>query len=327
MLVLRSCAQRDNCGAQGTLLGAQGRYPVAVALYVRDPAGMAAAPLVESYDFESLCAAVLAEDRQVDLSDAVLRSGWENFVLETAAWIYRFPRSEDVAFDRELAILDRLDGRLPAATPRIEWIGARTRFAVYRKLIGDTYDPAAYSGASDGQRDALAYSLAEFLIAMHDIFDPADIERLGIPPVSGTSEPIRLDGLPVPLRAGAAAVLAEHRHRWLSVPGPNVVLHNDFHLQNVVLSGPVGPVTGVWDFSCVAVGRPTFDVRYFEGDSIDLLTRIASCYERISGRAIDMAAAISANRREIISDAIETGDMSELTKAVDRWTGPPDRPS
>jgi hypothetical protein len=62
----------------------------------------------------------------------------------------------------------------------------------------------------------------------------------------------------------------------------------------------------------------------FESESIDLLTRIASCYERISGRAIDIAAAISANRREIISDAIETGDMSELIKAVDRWTGPSD---
>lgn len=73
-----------------------------------------------------------------------------------------FSAQRDLAFDRELAILARLDGRLLAATPRVEWIGEKTRFAAYRKLIGDTFDPAAYFGASDNERNALAGSLANF---------------------------------------------------------------------------------------------------------------------------------------------------------------------
>lgn len=281
------------------------------------------APLVDSYEFESLCAAVIAEDRHVDLSDAVLQSGWENVVLETADWIYRFPRSDDVAFDRELEILARLDGRLPAATPSVEWIGERARFAAYRKLTGDSFDPAAYFSASTSQRDNFAYSLAEFLTAMHNGVDAAEIERLGIPALGDVAAPLTLEALPSRVQPIGAAVLAEHHRRWINgtVPGPDVVLHNDFHLQNLVLAGPLGPVAGVWDFSCVAVGRPTFDLRYFEGDSIDLLTRIATCYERLSGRRIDVAAAITANRKEIISDAIETADMSELIKAAERWAG------
>lgn len=283
---------------------------------------MTAVPLVDSYDLESLCAAVIAEDRSADLSDAVLRSGWENFVVETGGWIYRFPRSDDVAFDREMAILARVDGRLPAATPSVEWTGERTRFAAYRKLVGDAFDPGAYSGASKGERHAFANSLAEFLVAMHDFFDTTEIERLGIPAVGDGSDPVHLDGLPAHLRVPAAAVLTEHQRRWAGVPGPDVVLHNDFHLHNMVLAGPLGPVVGVWDFSCVAVGRPTFDLRYFEGDSIDLLTRIASCYERISDRPIDIDAAITANRKEIIGDAIETGDMSDLIRAAKWWTDP-----
>jgi aminoglycoside phosphotransferase (APT) family kinase protein len=281
---------------------------------------MTAVPLVDSYELESLRAAVIAEDRHVDLSDAVLRSGWENVVLETADWIYRFPRSDDIAFDRELEILAHLDGRLPAATPSVAWIGRRTRFAVYRKLTGHVFDPAAYYDASANDRDALACSLAEFLVAMHDVFDPPEIERLGIPAIGGVHDSVRLDGLPAHLRAPAAAVLTEHQRRWTSVPGPDVVLHNDFHLQNMVLAGPLGPVAGVWDFSCVAVGRATFDLRYFEADSIDLLIRIASRYEGLSGRSVDIDASISANRKEIIGDAIETADLSELTKAVERWT-------
>lgn len=280
------------------------------------------APLVDSYDFESLCTAVLAEDRQADLSDAAFRSGWENVVLETAEWIYRFPRSEDVAFDRELAILARLDGRLPAATPSVEWVGERTRFAAYRKLTGAVFEPALYFAAAAGERDGFAESLAEFLVAMHGSFDEPEIQRLGIPSLRDIVGPISLRLLPPQVRPVAGAVLAEHDRRWATgaVPGPDVVLHNDFHLQNLVLAGPLGPVTGVWDFSCVAVGRPTFDLRYFEGDSIDLLTRIAARYERISGRSIDITAAITANRREIISDAIETGDIAELLGAVEGWT-------
>jgi len=295
---------------------------------VRHSAEMSSAPLVDSYDFNSLCAAVTAEDRRADLSDAVLRSGWENVVLETADWIYRFPRDDHVAFDRELAILARLEGRLPAATPRVEWIGQRARFAAYRKLLGDAFDLATYLRASAGQRDALASSLAEFLTAMHSSFDADEIDRLGIPALGADSgdvpEPMNLDALPSHVRPAAAAVLAEHHRRWIagSVPGPDVVLHNDFHLQNLVLAGPLGPVAGVWDFSCVVVGRPTFDLRYFEGDSIDLLTRIASHYEWLAGRQIDVAAAITANRREIIGDAIETGTMSDLIKAVERWGDP-----
>lgn len=282
------------------------------------------ARIVDSYELESLCAAVLAEDRSVDLSDAVVRSGWENVVVETADWIYRFPRDEDIAFDREMDILARLDGRLPAPTPRVEWIGQRTRFAAYRKLIGEPFDPTAYFAASTGQRDTFAGSLAEFLAAMHNSVDAAEIQRLGIPAVGEENATINLDPLPEHLRSGAAAVVAEHRRRWTigRVPGPDVVLHNDFHVQNMVLAGPLGPVAGVWDFSCVAVGRPTFDLRYFEADSIDLLTRIASHYTRLTGRTVDIDAAITANRKEIIGDAIETADMSELINAVERWTDP-----
>lgn len=285
-------------------------------------------PVVRAHDPATLRAAVAAEDRQADLSDAVVRSGWENVVLETPEWIYRFPRDDGVDFRRELAILTRLDGRLPAAIPRIEWVGERTRFAAYRKLVGSTFDDSAYAAAPARDRDALADSLAAFLAAMHDAMSPEEIERLRIPRLDRAATALPdPDRLPPAARDGIDALLADHESRWRDqrVPGPDVLLHNDFHFGNIVLAGPVGAVTGVWDFSCVAIGRPTFDLRYFEGDSLDVLERIAARYERATGRAIDIGAAMTANRVELVTDTIDTGDTAELIEAKARWEPIPER--
>lgn len=75
-------------------------------------------------------------------------------------WILRFPRDDGVAFEREIAILERVCGHMPARTPRVEWTGRNTRFAAYRTLTGTDFDAAAYSAAPARQRDVLARSLA-----------------------------------------------------------------------------------------------------------------------------------------------------------------------
>ena len=74
-----------------------------------------------------------------------------------------------------------------------------------------------------------------------------------------------MDGIPHPRQARSDVddLLDEIRATWEAgaVPGPRVVLHNDFHLGNMVLDAPVGEMTGIWDFSCVALGEPTCDLR------------------------------------------------------------------
>jgi aminoglycoside phosphotransferase (APT) family kinase protein len=286
---------------------------------------MSLAPVIGSADLDVLCAAVAAEDRGADLSAAVLRSGWENVVVETAEWIYRFPRESNHAFDRELAILERVRGRLPAPTPRVEWVGQRTRFAAYRKLAGTAFDSDAYGRAASAQRDVVARSLAEFLAAMHDCLSPAEIAALGVPVINdGSNQQAarpRLDLVPSAVRATVDAVLEAADRRWSAgaVPGPPVLLHNDFHAGNLVLDGPVGEVVGVWDFSCVGLGSPSFELRYFEAESLDLLARLAVQYERATGRVIDVDAAVLANRVECICDALDTDDAGSLEAAVARW--------
>lgn len=141
------------------------------------------APVVTAHDLQSLVATVEAELRDVDLRGVrVHDQGWENVVLETAdGWILRFPRNEGVAFEREVALLRRLDGRLPVPSPRVEWVGQRTRFAAYRTLTGAEYSEADYMAASARDRDRMAGSWAEVLAAMHVALSAAEVDELGVP--------------------------------------------------------------------------------------------------------------------------------------------------
>ncbi|HZC26148.1 MAG TPA: aminoglycoside phosphotransferase family protein, partial [Actinopolymorphaceae bacterium] len=230
-------------------------------------------PFPRTPSLESLLTAIAAECRQVDLTDAVLRSGWENVVVETRdGWIVRFPRP-GVDFEREMAVLRVLQQRLPVPIPQVEWTGRLSRCAAYRKLTGSSFDATAYVSAPDAQRDSLAASLADFLARMHTSLTPAEIEQLELPrPVRSwdvTRIVAELGRVPADARPQIERLLDAVSTVAAATGGPPVVLHNDFNSSNLVFSGPVGRLTGVWDFSCVEVGEPALDLRYFEGDSID----------------------------------------------------------
>ncbi len=83
-------------------------------------------------------------------------------------------------------------------------------------------------------------------------------------------------------------------------------MHNDFDFSNLVLSGPVGHVVGVWDFSCVELGHAASELRYLADESLELAGRVAAEYTDLTGRSIDLRDAVIAGRLERIADA--TGD-------------------
>lgn len=288
--------------------------------------GRVTAPLVRDFGRDSLLAVAKAERQPWDLSEVVLHEGgWENVVLETAdGWMLRFPRDDEVAFEREVAVLRRLAGRLPVPIPEVAWTGATARFAAYRKLSGHAFDRESYLSASTSERNAFAASLARFLVAMHSSLSSAEVAELGLPPAGQPGVDLvrdRIEAVPREHRGMVLDLTAEFEHFWIAgnVTGSAVVLHNDFHTLNMVFAGPVGELTGIWDFSCVELGLPTFDLRYFDGGPRDLLERLAAQYEELSGNAIDLRAAVVANRMENVYDALDTHRTDLFHAALERW--------
>jgi aminoglycoside phosphotransferase (APT) family kinase protein len=271
-------------------------------------------PLAERRDVPALVAAAAAEGGPWDLSRVRLAQGWENVVLATGdGWILRFPRNDRVDFTREMAVLRRLADRLPVPIPAVSVTGRRTRFAAYRALTGTEFDAAAYLAAPARQRDRLAASLARFLAAMHTALTPDEVAGMAIPPVdhartlAAVAEGI--DRLAPEHRGMVQGWVESFARTWAAgtVPGPRVVLHNDFHLGNMVLDGPVGELAGVWDFSVVAIGEPSFELRYVTDEPADLTERVAGHYQELTGHVVDLAAASIAIRMESALDVITTG--------------------
>lgn len=285
--------------------------------------GVMPSPMSETRTLAELGAAVRAEGRPVDLEDAELLVGWENAVIKTVdGWIYRFPRLGQESYERELGILARLAGTLPARTPEVIWTGERTPFAAYRTIVGAWVDAAAIRAAPPSVRRNLAHSLATFLVEMHDRFDPVEAAELAIPtqnPMAMVTElQQQLPSLRTGMRDQVLGLLAAYQECELAMMDAEpVVLHGDFHFANMVLDQPTGVVTGVWDFSCVELGNPASDLRYLFRDPAGIGELVADCYAEITGRVLDVRGAQLIGTLEAVTDALAEG--RPLEPAFTNW--------
>ncbi|QGN35075.1 phosphotransferase [Microlunatus sp. Gsoil 973] len=250
----------------------------------------------------------LESELTIDLDNSEFKIGWENVVLDSPdGWIVRFPRDDEVPFHRELRLLARLHDRLPARIPAVVRTGRSARYAVYRRLDGAVLDLKAFEAADPLVRDRVAAPFGRFLAAMHDAFSRDEITALDVPAADQFGDESTAERLPAAVRSRYQEVRALVADRLASGAAPPVLLHNDFHLGNLVLDAPLGRLAGVWDFSCVATGDPSVEFRYLVGDSRELAARIASAYAARTGREIDLGLAAAVLKLEEVSDALEEG--------------------
>lgn len=270
-------------------------------------------PVARAFDLDTLVACLSDENAGIDTANAVLHTGWQNAVIETHdGWIFRFPRTENLAFSREVTMLRELRPRLPVDIPNVQRTGLRTRFAAYPKLLGTTLDMKTFASSSPRKQESISESLATFLAEMHVTFTPAQARGLGVPSLSSehlvTEVAKKRDDLSSTVRPTVSRLERRFINRW--VENQNLtdaslrVLHNDFHFGNMVFGDSTESVSGVWDFSCVELGEPSYDLRYLFPTFSKLASDISARYTRLTGLEIDLEAAELAGRYEAVSDAL-----------------------
>lgn len=252
----------------------------------------------------------LAHPRSLEGAEFLV--GWESAVVRSRdGWIYRFSRLDAAAFERELKILAVVNGRLGAESPKIEAVDHDHQLMVYRTIVGAELDLPAVRKLTTEQRRPLVRSLAELLAAMHDLL-PAAAAQVEIPSFDGARYVQDLQGVLPTHQDRNRQVLEDLLHDWKdcqlsAAASAPVLLHGDFHFGNVVFASPTGPVTGAWDFSCVAAGDPAADFRYLTADSVELTQEVATAYGQLTGREVDLTAATVCRELEDLSDAIAEG--------------------
>lgn len=237
--------------------------------------------------------------------------GWESAVVRTDdGWIYRFSRMDADSFHREIAVLAAVDGRIGVPTPRVELVDITHRVIAYRTISGHQLDLNGVLSLPAAGRHDLVQSFATTLAAMHDLspdlpggvtvptLNAIDMADVVTATTRGQLDTFEQDTLDLLLTAWKDTALAQPC-------GKPALLHGDFHPGNMVFAQPTGPLTGLWDFSCVELGDPSGDMRYLVGDSALLSEEIVDAYRALTGHRIDLAGSRLIRVFEQIADAVE----------------------
>lgn len=271
-------------------------------------------PIAESFDINSLIAIAKKEGIHVQYRGAQIHFGWDTVVLSTLdGWILRFPRTDHLDPVREASLLKALQGHFAVEIPNIEYLGSSVSVEMYRRIEGHHLSLDDYAKASRKQQLSVASSIARTLEQFHSL----DTEPSALGLELSAADPYHLvapilrhrDILSGPNRDQLARIVSRFEERWCTNMSTHNVIHSDFHLDNMSFSAPCGEMFGLWDFSCVELGEPSYDFRYLSVDAPALCLDVISAYEAATGREVDFAAAKLAGTVEAISDGFAVRGM------------------
>jgi aminoglycoside phosphotransferase (APT) family kinase protein len=201
----------------------------------------------------------------------LLGEGCDSVAFEiNGDWVFRFPKRADVEAQlvAEFRVLPRLASSAPVPIPVYTFEGQSAagypfRFGGYRKLTGV---PALRAGAPAA---AIGRDVGRFFSWLHSIRATA-LADLGVPTqdLGSLIDEVQADALadfPVvgivapgaPLDEWFAFVKA--RRGASAASGETVLLHNDFAAEHVLVGEPPAAVTGVIDWSDLALGDRSID--------------------------------------------------------------------
>lgn len=264
-------------------------------------------PAAASFDRASLVAIAQKEGIDVQFADAEIHFGWDTVVLSTVdGWILRFPRSERLDTAREQRLLEALAAELEVEIPSIEYLGSNVSLEVYRRINGHHLSLERYGMATRQQQRRVAASVARPLQQFHALDIAALAAKLQLRPSDPGHllDPIRQKWhlIPDSIHSPLAVLIARFEERWCRDTSLTNVLHSDFHFDNMSFSAPCGVMTGLWDFSCVELGEPSYDFRYLSVDAPDFCLDVIDAYEAATGIHVDFEGAKLAGTIEAISD-------------------------
>jgi aminoglycoside phosphotransferase (APT) family kinase protein len=189
------------------------------------------------------------------------------------AWVFRFPKRADVEQQLlvEMNVLPALTAAgSPVAVPQFQFKGLPStefphHFGGYRKLPGITANRCDLSAMS---RRALAPVLGRFLAWLH-AFQADKALELGVADQRNESVLVEaqqeaLEDLPILSRADPGVSLDAFRTYLqqlprLAVPSDFALVHNDLAAEHVLVDEAGQRITGVIDWSDVAVGDRAID--------------------------------------------------------------------
>lgn len=221
----------------------------------------------------------------------LISAGWDNLVADiNGEWIFRFPRSEEfiTILEREQLLLERLQNSVSMPVPHYQYIGIRTAFVGYRKILGAALNEELYLNLSVGACQRIAESIAHFLNQLHRAVSVEEALQWGYKEYHVPLQWIENNLLGTLPSSEIERIVCEAldfaKQNPFSVENL-VLLHNDLHGENLAFDVKTEQITGIFDFSDAMIGDYSVEFGKLFCIHQDLAIRTAEAYARLNNIA------------------------------------------
>lgn len=216
---------------------------------------------------------------------------------------------------REARVLSLL-GELGLSVPRV--VGAQRRPAVVATELVVGGEPLAYSTVAQLNADrtqAVAAELARFLSDLHAESTLAlalqqldGLPRLPHPTLHTSTGTLRarLTQMIDPRQRNMVMGWCDWIDEQIATPGEPVLVHGDFHPYNQLWQLSEARLLAVVDFESCGLAEPEFDFQVLPvfGPGVELLLATVRCYERFSGRKLNLSRLMAFHLLNYLGDAL-----------------------
>lgn len=224
-----------------------------------------------------------------DSTVKLVGSGWSSYAFEVGDKIIRVPRVDTKQYEKEIAILNFLNNKLPVKIPHPKLVKGDISYAIHTKINGLSWNMSSYNKLSKEEKNLFAKDIAHFFATLHAI--PLNEILKSIPKELITPAPMdSVDKFYGYLQNDFSKHDIDTVYNWcknILNPSENpVLLHNDFWEANCLVDEH-HRLIGVFDWANAHLGKPECDFKpLYCPEYFPLLDKILEFYYQETGRKI-----------------------------------------
>jgi adenylate kinase family enzyme/aminoglycoside phosphotransferase len=213
--------------------------------------------------------------------------GMEHLILEiNGSWICKIAKNSSEGLTIESKVLKFLEGKLSTNIPKVAYY--EPGFLVYRKIAGVELSEELYTKLNSTQKNNLATSIATFLTELHNI-NSQQVQALALP---GHNWPWPTSQLIAHANAIQDPEIKQLFEQFISEyqtiqPNRFVLTHNDLISRNIIVDPATGQLSGIIDWTDVALQDPYLDLRMRWNSIPELVEATALKYARLTNLKLE----------------------------------------
>lgn len=219
----------------------------------------------------------------------LIGSGWSSDAFEAGDKIIRIPKTDVKPYEKEIAILEFLQNKLPVQIPRPRLLKGEIPYAEHTKIEGLNWSIKTYKKLSEKEQDLFAKDIAHFFAVLHAIPAKEILKAISPELITPTKlDPVKkfYDYLKSDFSKKDIKIVYDWCKKHSQTPNKPVLLHTDFWEANCLVNKQ-HRLTGVFDWANAFMGNPEYEfLTLYYPEYTPLLDKVLKFYNKETGRNI-----------------------------------------